>query len=115
MATQSFKDLPVWQQASNFAVDVYKSFSTCRDYGFRDQIQRAAISVPNNIAEGYARRSDKALRNFLLIAKGSAAEVESMLLIAVRLDYIHPELQTKLSSDIEEIGRQLSGFVKKLG
>ena len=114
MATQSFKELVVWQQASAFSVEVYRAFSKNRDYGFRDQIQRAALSVPNNIAEGYARRSDKALRNFLLIARGSAAEVESMLLIATKLDYITPDQQTKLDEKIQQVGRQLSGFIKKL-
>ena len=114
MATQSFKKLLVWQRASDFSVEVYKTFSKNRDYGFRDQMQRAALSVPNNIAEGYARRSDKALRNFLLIAKGSAAEVESMLLIAVKLDYITSKRQSELTSQIEEVGKLLSGFIKKL-
>lgn len=114
MATQSFKELVVWQQASDFSVDVYRTFSKSRDYSFRDQIQRAALSIPNNIAEGYARRSDKALRNFLMIAKGSAAEVESMLLIAVKLDYLTVDKQGELTNRIQEIGRLLSGFVKKL-
>ncbi|SRR6266404_3675386 len=114
MATQSFKELLVWRQASDFSVELYKSFSNNKDYGFRDQIQRATMSIPNNIAEGYARRSDKALRNFLQIAKGSAAEVESMLLISVRLGYLTSEKQVELSSRIEEIGKLLSGFIKKL-
>jgi len=111
---QSFKDLVVWQRASDFSVDVYKSFSNNKDYSFRDQIQRAALSVPNNIAEGYARRSDKALRNYLFIAKGSAAEVESMLLISVKLGYLTPGKQSELTGQIQEIGRLLSGFIKKL-
>ena len=114
MATQSFKELLVWQKARDFSIEVYKTFITCKDYGFRDQIQRAALSVPNNIAEGYARRSDKFLRNFLSIAKGSAAEVESMLLIAQKLGYINKEKQEELNDKIQEIGRLLSGFIKKL-
>lgn len=85
-----------------------------KDYGFRDQIQRAALSVPNNIAEGYARRSDKALRNFLSIAKGSAAEVESMLLISVKLGYLTSEQQTRLGLEVQEIQKLLSGFIRKL-
>ena len=114
MATQSFKELLVWQKASDFSTEVYKTFIACRDYGFRDQIQRAAISVPNNIAEGYTRRSDKFLRNFLSIAKGSAAEVESMLVIALKLGYVSREKQEELDDKIQEIGRLLSGFIKKL-
>lgn len=114
MATQSFKDLLVWQRASDLSLEIYKTFAQSRDYSFRDQMQRAALSIPNNIAEGYARRSDKALRNFLLIAKGSAAEVESMLLIAVKLNYLSSSKQEELSNQVEEIGKLLSGFVKKL-
>lgn len=114
MATQSFKDLIVWQKSSDLSLEVYKTFKSSKDFGFRDQIQRASISIMNNIAEGYARRSDKAFRNFLLIAKGSTAEVESMLIIAQRLDYIDERQQQKLLGMAEETGRLLTGFIKKL-
>jgi four helix bundle protein len=114
VSNQSFKDLLVWEKSSDFAVDVYRTFSTVKNYSFRDQIQRATLSIPNNIAEGYARRSDKALRNFLSIAKGSAAEVESMLLIATKLGYIDIVKQEKLLDDVDEIGKMLSGFINKL-
>lgn len=75
---------------------------------------RAALSVPNNIAEGYARRSDKAFKNFLFIAKGSVAEVESMLLIAPDLGYVDIEKQEKLLAISEEVSRLITGFIKKL-
>ena len=114
MGTQSFKDLLVWQRASDFSISVYKTFLGVKDYSFRDQIQWAALSIPNNIAEGHARRSDKAFRNFLFIAKGSAAEVESMLLIATKLDYINIEKQTELTNQVQEIAKLLSGFIRKL-
>ncbi|HUS25877.1 MAG TPA: four helix bundle protein [Nevskiaceae bacterium] len=114
MSTKSFKDLVVWQKASELTVDIYGTFGNIRDFGFRDQIQRASISIMNNIAEGYARRSDKAFRQFLLIAKGSTAEVESMLIIAERLSYVHADKQVVLIAKTEEVGRLLSGFVAKL-
>ncbi len=95
-------------------IEVYGCFKNCRDYGFKDQIQRASISIMNNIAEGYARRSDKSFRNFLLIAKGSAAEVESMLIIAVDLGYISPEKQQLLLGQVDDASRLLAGFIKKL-
>lgn len=114
MPLLSFKDLTAWQKAGELSLSIYKAFANCKDYGFRDQLQRASLSIMNNIVEGYARRSDKSLRNFLLIAKGSAAEVESMLLIAVNLGYLSKEKQTELNKQIEEIGRLLSGFIKKL-
>ncbi|MBI2589013.1 four helix bundle protein [Candidatus Saccharibacteria bacterium] len=96
MSVYSFRDLVVWQKASDFSIEIYKTFSKSKDFSFRDQIQRAALSIPNNIAEGYARRSDKAFRNFLFIAKGSAAEVESMLVIATKLSYISSEEEIQL-------------------
>lgn len=72
------------------------------------------MSIPNNIAEGYARQSDKAFRNFLLIAKGSAAEVESMLSAALMLGYITQEKEKLLASTIHEIYKMINGFMKKL-
>lgn len=114
MTSQSFKDLLVWQKASEFSADVYKQFRGLKDFSFRDQIQRAALSIPNNIAEGYARRSDKALRNFLLISKGSAVEVESMLLIAQKLSYVNFRQANQLIEKDQEIQKLLSGFIKKL-
>lgn len=114
MATQSFKELLVWQRASELSINIYRTFVNLKDFSYRDQIQRAALSIPNNIAEGYARRSDKALRNFLYIAKGSAAEVESMLLIANKLDYLSLGRRDRLTEDVQEVQKLLSGFIKKL-
>lgn len=114
MSKQSFRDLLVWQKACDFSIDVYKVFKDLRDFSFKDQIQRAAMSIPNNIAEGYTRRSDKALRNFLFIAKGSAAEAESMLLIANKLGYISIGESDLLTKNAQEIQKLLSGFIKKL-
>lgn len=114
MAIQTFKDLLVWQKARDFSVDVYRAFRETRDFSFKDQIQRASISISNNIAEGYAKRSDKAFRNYLFIAKGSAAEVESMLSVAFKLGYIDSEEQTELTDKVHEIYKLINGFIKKL-
>mgnify|MGYP006351342185 CR=1 FL=1 len=114
MKTQSFKDLIVWQKAHKETVDIYQTFNDMKDFGFRDQIQRASVSVMNNIAEGYARRSDKAFIHFLRIAKGSNTEVESMLILAGSLQYISTDTQKRLLMGNEEIGKLLSGFINKL-
>ncbi len=114
MASQSFRDIYAWQRADELTLAVYQAFGALRNYGFRDQIQRASVSVMNNIAEGYARRSDKSFRQFLLIAKGSCAEVESMLIIAEQLQYIDPGQCRQLSLKAEETGKLLSAFVRKL-
>lgn len=95
-------------------LDIYKSFSSCRDYSFRDQIQRASISIMNNVAEGYARRSDQALANFLSIARGSAAEVESMIILAAKLGYLDKQSADKLLNQAEETSKILSGFINKI-
>jgi four helix bundle protein len=114
MTTQSFKDLVVWNKATDLVVEIYRALQPIKDYGFRDQLQRAAVSVANNVAEGYARRSDRSFRHFLFIAKGSAAEVESMLILAERLGYIDETNSKSLIVKTEEVSRILSGFIKKL-
>ncbi|MDZ7744469.1 MAG: four helix bundle protein [Candidatus Saccharibacteria bacterium] len=114
MGIESFKDIIAWQKARELTTDVYGSFSTCKDYGFRDQIQRAAVSIMNNIAEGYAKQSNKSLRNYLYIAKGSAFEVESMLIVAKDLGYLNDKNQKKLLSEVIEVSKLLSGFIRKL-
>jgi four helix bundle protein len=114
MAVKSFKDLLVWQKSRELSLDIYATFVGCRDYGFKDQIQRASISIMNNIAEGYGRRSDRALAHFLIIARGSAAEVESMLTIATELTYLTTDQQRALIYQTEEVGRLLTAFRAKL-
>lgn len=88
MNAQKFEDLICWQKSKNLAVEIYKNFLTNKDYGFKDQIQRAGISVSNNIAEGFERKSNKEFSQFLYIAKGSCGEVRSMLHVAKELNYI---------------------------
>ena len=114
MAIKSFKDILAWQKARILTVDIYKAFEGCRDFSFRDQIQRASISIMNNIAEGYAKRSDKSFKNYLFISKGSAAEVESMLLIAPELGYISIEKREVLINNTEEVSKILTGFIRSL-
>lgn len=112
--SQSFKELIVWRHSKDLSLGIYNNFRDLKDYSFRDQIQRAAISVMNNIAEGYARRSDKSFRHFLLISKGSCAEVESMLILALELNYINQQNYDLLIKQIESTGKLLSAFIAKL-
>jgi four helix bundle protein len=109
-----FSKLIAWRLSRLFVSDIYGLFNDCRDFGFRDQIQRASVSIMNNIAEGYARRSDKSFKNFLLIAKGSLAEVESMLVIATDLKYITKEDGRIMFEKAEEIAKTTSGLIKYL-
>lgn len=115
MIARSFKDLIMWQKAKLLTVSIYNNMANCRDYGFKDQIQRAAVSSMNNIAEGYGRKSNKAFINFLNIAKGSAVEVESMLSLALELGYISNEKYQILEKQVVELLKIITSFNKKLG
>ena len=109
-----FEDIIAWQKAREMTGIIYRKFSTCKDYGFRDQIQRASVSVMNNIAEGFERKGDKEFSHFLYIAKGSCGEVRSMIYLALDLGYITKGEYDELFGISFEISRILSGFIKKL-
>lgn len=91
-----FEDTISWQKSKELSVMIYSLFSESRDFGFRDQIQRASVSIMNNIAEGFERNSNKEFKYFLFIAKGSCGEVRSMLYLAKELDKISENEFTKL-------------------
>ncbi len=114
MKITQFEDILAWQKAHLLTVEIYKEFLTCKDYSFRDQIQRAAVSVMNNIAEGFERGSNADFRRFLFMAKGSSGEVRSLLRLALSLNYISSSKFDKLSPLTTEISRMLSGFIKTL-
>ena len=83
-----FEDLDVWQESVRLSVDIYKSLKNCKDYGLRDQIQRAVVSIPSNISEGYERKGNKEYIQFLSIAKGSCGELRTQLYIAKEVHFI---------------------------
>ncbi len=114
MKIEKFEDIISWQKGISLSAEIYEIFKNNRDYGFRDQIQRAAVSVSNNIAEGFERQSNKELSKFLYIAKGSAGEVRSMLSIAVKLNYINQNQFNDLQNRCVEISRLISGFIKTI-
>ena len=112
--TEGFESLDVWKKGCRLAVDIYKRFSGCRDYGFRDQICRAAISIPSNIAEGYERNSVKDFIRFLNIAKGSNGELRTQLYIAKELDFIENQDFNLFLKETKEIPSMLTGLIKSL-
>lgn len=114
MPIKQFEDIIAWQKAHVLAQEVYSIFKSCRDFSFRDQIQRAVVSIMNNIAEGYERSGDKELGRFFFIAKGSCGELRSMLYLALDLGYIDKENFESMYSKSTEISKILSGFIKKL-
>ena len=114
MKIERFEDIISWQKGSELSAIIYDIFRNNRDYGFKDQIQRATVSIPNNIAEGFERKSNKELSQFLFIAKGSAGEVRSMLTLALKLNYIGNDQFTDLHNRCTEISRLISGFIKTI-
>ena len=87
MARGDFESLRVWQNARDFVNSIYDLMDDNKNYGFRDQIQRAAVSIMNNIAEGFESDTDAKYINFLNIAKGSCSEVRSMLYVCLDRKY----------------------------
>ncbi len=118
MKIERFEDIKAWQEARVLARMVYdavkanKGFSN--DYKFREQIQSAAVSIMSNIAEGFSRRSTKEFTQFLFIAKGSAAEVQSQLYVALDQGYISQEKFSELYLKSDEVARLISGFIQYL-
>jgi len=117
VSVKRFEDLKVWQDARSFVVMIYKLTTKKnfqKDFGMRDQIQRASVSIINNIAEGFERDNNKEFIKFLLYSKGSAGEVRSLLYIAYDLKYITEEEFNTAFNDSLNIISQLSKFISYL-
>ncbi len=118
MATyNSFEDLPVWQNARELASLVYKTSAEGKlnkDYGLRNQIQKAVVSVSSNIAEGFERGSKREFIQFLYIAKGSCGELRSQLYIAKDLGYLSNSASETLIKSASNASKQIYGFIKYL-
>jgi four helix bundle protein len=114
---QSLRDLIVWQKAMDLAVQVYRlteSFPQSELYRLTSQLTRAVVSIPANVAEGHARATAKDYAHFLSIAKGSLMEVETFVLLAVRLGYVSNEVAAPALSLIVEVSKMLTSIRAKL-
>lgn len=114
MKIGSFEDIISWQKSQYLAKLVYGLFKDNKDYGFRGQIQRAVISISNNIAEGFERRSNNEFKQFLFIAKGSCGEVRSMANLASELQYVSDKDFKEIHLTSTEISKLISGLIKTL-
>ena len=112
MAYQSFEDLDVWKRGCRLAVEVVRAFSKSKEYIFKDQMTRAAISVPSNIAEGYERDSRLDVIRFLRIAKGSAAELRTQCYLAMKLDLLPHDKCRAFIKECKEISAMLQGLIR---
>jgi four helix bundle protein len=114
MKIEQFEDILAWQKAKVMTLKIYSLLKDLKDFGFKDQICRASVSVMNNIAEGFERKSDNEFKHFLFIAKGSCGEVRSMLYLAMELNYISEEEFSYLFKLSYEVSRIISGLIKTL-
>ncbi len=114
---RSFRDLDIWKRSVDLAERIYaatKSFPPGEVYGLTQQLRRAAVSVPSNIAEGFGRFHNKEYIQFLFISLGSCAEMTTQLIIAQRLDYIKNNDAENLISEVEQISKMTMSLIKKL-
>ena len=114
---QHYKDLIAWQKAMDLVSALYdatEAFPKRETYSLTDQMRRAAVSIPSNIAEGQAHFSNREFRHFLRHSRGSLAELETQILIAQRRDYLTVSQTTELLRRTHEVGRILSGLLNSL-
>jgi len=112
-----FEDIEAWKKGRELAKGIYTVTAIgefARDYGLKDQIRRAVVSVISNIAEGFSRQTDQEFVQFLHIAKGSTSEVQSQLYIALDLEYISQEEFSKLYNQADKVAKLISGFIRYL-
>ena len=98
---KQFEDLFIWSEARKIVNKIYKMMQSCKDFGFRDQIQRAAVSIMNNIAEGFCAGSDKLNVRYLYIARGSAGEVKSMTYLCQDFHFCTTEIAYQLRNELD--------------
>ncbi|MFH1664630.1 MAG: four helix bundle protein [Candidatus Omnitrophota bacterium] len=114
---ENFKDLRIWQESIVLVEGVYaasKGFPKEELYGITSQMRRSAVSIPSNIAEGFMRKHPKEFKQFLFIALGSAAELETQLTISANLGYLDKSKMGQLAENIDKINRMIMTLAKKL-
>jgi len=114
MKFERFEEIIAWQMSKALVTEIYRIFNKSIDYNYKNQILRASISVMNNIAEGFERKSNNEFKHFLFIAKGSSGEVRSMLYLGMELNYITQLQFIELKNKAEEISKMISGLIKTL-
>ena len=111
------RKLKVWQASMDFVVELYReieNFPPHEKFGIVGQLQRAAVSIPSNIAEGAARKNTRELLQFLYIARGSVSELDTQLEICFRIGYMQEPVFLRLTNKLSEISRMLNGLIASL-
>ena len=117
MSITTYKDLDVWKKAVDLVVEVYqitKLLPKYETYGLADQMRRAAVSIPSNIAEGQGRHSSAEFVRFLSIARGSCSELETQLLICIRLEYVNETDTEDVLNLCQVVGKMLSALISRI-
>jgi len=114
MAYKSFEDLEVWQRACRVAVEIFEQFRSCDFINLKNQIERSALSIPSNIAEGAERGGVKEFSQFLKIAKGSCGELRTQLYIAAKLKCLESQKSKSLIAESKEISAMIEGLRKSI-
>ncbi|OGK13771.1 hypothetical protein A3A93_05285 [Candidatus Roizmanbacteria bacterium RIFCSPLOWO2_01_FULL_38_12] len=112
---KSFTDLIVWKESHRLTIEIYKAtekFPSNEIFGITNQIRRAAVSIPSNIAEGFGRITTKDKKQFYIIARGSLIELQSQLLICRDLGYLNNKAFNELATLTNNIHRLINGFIK---
>ena len=112
--TSDFEGLVVWQRSKAIAVEVCSASQSCKDWEFRDQIMRSAVSVPSNIAEGAERNGAKEFIQFLGIAKGSLGELRTQIMIGQELLYFETTVADRWIKETRELSKMLNGLIRSL-
>ncbi len=113
-----YTDLFAWQKAMLLSERVYQitsGFPKEEVYGLTNQIRRASVSIPSNIAEGLERKSDSSFKSFLHISQGSRAELETQIILAERLSYMNEIQKNELIALSQEVGKLINGLIRSLG
>ena len=111
---ENFEDLQIWQRSRVLTNEIYDAFEKIRDFEFRSQIQSAAVSVMNNIAEGFERRTKKDFAHFLDLSKGSSGEVRSMLYLAEDRRYLAKSAAERLRPEYKDLSKSTGALASKL-
>ena len=109
---EALENLEVWKRSCRLSVRLYKILSDSREYGYRDQVTRAALSIPSNIAEGYERGTDNYRIQYLKIAKGSCGELWTQLVIGRAAGFLDAEVAREMEREVKELSRMLFGLIR---
>jgi len=108
----NFEELDVWKRSSRLCVEIYQELKNLKDYGFKDQITRSALSIPSNIAEGLERTSNKETIQFLNYARGSSAELRTQIYIGLEIEYLPKNRGLQWIKETKELSAMLMALIK---